>query len=80
MRHKINAAQELDYTDYLNARDTQNDVGVDIKNPTERLNIENVFNSIKRLNNIKRHFFVNKVDYMQQENKFSAINQILIIN
>ena len=42
-------------------------------------NIENVFNSIKRLNNIKRHFFVNKVDYMQQENKFSAINQILII-
>ena len=41
MRHKINAAQELDYTDYLNARDTQNDVGVDIKNPTERLNIEN---------------------------------------
>lgn len=42
-------------------------------------NIENVFNSIKKLNNIKRHFFVNKVDYMQQENKFSAINQILII-
>ena len=42
-------------------------------------NIENVFNSIKRLNNIKRHFFVNKVDYMQQENKFSLINQILII-
>ena len=42
-------------------------------------NIENVFNSIKKLNNIKRHFFVNKIDCMQQENKFSAINQILII-
>ena len=42
-------------------------------------NIENVFNSIKKLNNIKRHFFVNKIDCMQQENKFSLINQILII-
>lgn len=42
-------------------------------------NIENVFNSIKKLNNLKRHFFVNKIDCMQQENKFSLINQILII-
>lgn len=42
-------------------------------------NIENVFNSIKKLNNRKRHFFVNKIDYIQQENKFSLINQILII-
>ena len=42
-------------------------------------NIENVFNSIKKLNNLKRHFFVNKIDYIQQENKFSLINQILII-
>ena len=42
-------------------------------------NIENVFNSIKKLDNRKRHFFVNKIDYIQQENKFSLINQILII-
>ncbi|MDN5069450.1 hypothetical protein O8C76_00220 [Aliarcobacter butzleri] len=42
-------------------------------------NIENVFNSIKKLNNLKRHFFVNKIDYIQQENKSSPINQILII-
>ena len=42
--------------------------------------IENIFNSIKKLNNTtKRHFFVNKIDYIQQENKFSPINQILII-
>ena len=42
-------------------------------------NIENVFNSIKKLNNLKRHFFVNKIDYIQQENKSSPINQIFII-
>ena len=42
-------------------------------------NIENVFNSIKKLNNLKRHFFVKKIDYIQQENKYSLINQILII-
>ncbi|PUE65384.1 hypothetical protein [Arcobacter lacus] len=41
--------------------------------------IENIFNSIKKLNNRKRHFFVNKIDCMQQENKFSLINQILIV-
>ncbi|PRN00079.1 hypothetical protein [Aliarcobacter cryaerophilus] len=41
--------------------------------------IENILKSIKKLNNIKRHFFVNKIDCMQQENKFSLINQILII-
>lgn len=41
--------------------------------------IGNIFHSIKKLNNNKRCFFVNKIDYIQQENKFSLINQILII-
>lgn len=50
MRHKINATQEKDYTNYLAARDTENDIGVDIKNQTERLNLENIFKAnIKRL-------------------------------
>ena len=41
--------------------------------------IENILNSIKKLNNRKRHLFVNKIDYIQQENKSSPINQIFII-
>ncbi|WP_419673759.1 hypothetical protein ACN2C0_09380 [Aliarcobacter butzleri] len=43
------------------------------------VDMENVFNSIKKLNNRKRNLFVNKIDCMQQENKFSLINQILIV-
>lgn len=50
IRHKINAAQEQEYGKYLKARDTQNDVGVDIKNSTKRIDIENIFKAnIKRL-------------------------------
>lgn len=50
IRHKINSAQEENYGDYLKARDTQNDVGVDIKNLTDRINLENIFKAnIKRL-------------------------------
>lgn len=50
IRHKINSAQEENYGDYLKARDTQNDVGVDIKNSTDRINLENIFKAnIKRL-------------------------------
>ncbi len=50
IRHKINLTQDEDYTKYLNARDTQNDVGVDIKNSTQRIDIENIFKAnIKRL-------------------------------
>lgn len=50
IRHKINSAQEENYGDYLQARDTQNDVGVDIKNSTDRINLENIFKAnIKRL-------------------------------
>lgn len=50
IRHKISLAQDEDYSYYLKARDTQNDVGVDIKNSTQRLDIENIFKAnIKRL-------------------------------
>lgn len=50
IRHKINSAQEENYGDYLKARDTENDVGVDIKNSTDRINLENIFKAnIKRL-------------------------------
>jgi len=50
IRHKINSAQEGDYEGYLHARDTENDIGIDIKNPSERINIENIFKAnIKRL-------------------------------
>jgi len=50
MRHKISSAQEDDYEGFLHARDTENDIGVDIKNPSERINIENIFKAnIKRL-------------------------------
>lgn len=50
IRHKINSAQEEDYGKYLQSRDTENDVGVDIKNSDKRINIENIFKAnIKRL-------------------------------
>ena len=50
IRHKINLTQDEDYSTYLKARDTQNDVGVDIKNSTQRIDIENIFKAnIKRL-------------------------------
>lgn len=49
-RHQISTIQEKNYSDYLNARDTENDVGVNIKSVTERTNIETVFKAnIKRL-------------------------------
>lgn len=50
IRHKINLMQESDYEDYLYARDTQGDVGVDIANETNRVDVENIFKAnIKRL-------------------------------
>lgn len=50
IRHKINSVQENDYGNYLQSRDTENDVGIDIKNSNERNNIENIFKAnIKRL-------------------------------
>ncbi len=50
IRHKINHEQEKGYGKYLQARDTENDVGIDVKNLSERINIENIFKAnIKRL-------------------------------
>lgn len=50
MRHKINSVQEEDYGNYLQSRDTENDVGVNIKNSDERVDIESIFKAnIKRL-------------------------------
>ena len=41
--------------------------------------IESIFNSIKKLNNKRRYFFVNKIDLIYEQFQFSGINQILII-
>lgn len=50
IRHKINAIQEESYGSYLKSRDTENDIGVDIANPKDKTNIENIFKAnIKRL-------------------------------
>lgn len=49
IRHKISSVQDENYGKYLSARDTENDVGTDIKNSSERTNIENIFKA-----NIKR--------------------------
>lgn len=50
IRHELSNVQEKNYSEYLNARDTQNDVGINIKNPSERINLENIFKAnIKRL-------------------------------
>lgn len=50
IRNKISFAQDEDYSDFLSARDTENDVGVSIKNENKRINTENIFKAnIKRL-------------------------------
>lgn len=50
IRHKINSVQESCYDNYLQARDTENDVGIDIKNSDSRDDVENIFKAnIKRL-------------------------------
>lgn len=43
IRHSVTAECDKSYNDLLRARDTQNDVGVNISNPTERKSILNVF-------------------------------------
>ena len=43
------------------------------------VDMENVLNSIKKLNNKTRYFFVNKIDLIYEHFRFSEINQILII-
>lgn len=50
IRHRINAAQDEGYSGYLDARDTDNDVGIEIKNSDSRMDVENIFKAnIKRL-------------------------------
>lgn len=50
MRHGLNSLQDGDYEAYLTARDTENDIGVDIANSTKRMDIETIFKAnIKRL-------------------------------
>lgn len=50
IRHKLCGFQQKDYDKYLQARDTQGDVGVDISNPTKRADIQDIFKAnIKRL-------------------------------
>jgi len=50
IRHKLNSVQDEKYQEYLESRDTEGDIGVDIKNSTARNNIENIFKAnIKRL-------------------------------
>lgn len=55
IRHKLMSTQDENYESYLDARDTQNDVGLNINNPTQRINIENIFKAnIKRLQQASR--------------------------
>lgn len=50
IRHKLNSVQDENYQKYLGSRNTEGDIGVDIKNSTVRNNIENIFKAnIKRL-------------------------------
>ncbi len=50
IRHEICQESDSDYSLLLKARDSQNDVGAEIKNPTERKSLENIFRAnIKRL-------------------------------
>lgn len=55
IRHKLNNIEEKNYDTLLAARDTENDIGIDIKNPDKRTNIENIFKAnIKRLQQVLR--------------------------
>lgn len=50
LRHDINLVQDRDYQNLLNARDSDGDIGTDIKNPDKRCGIETIFKAnIKRL-------------------------------
>lgn len=50
LRHALSVIQDFDYDANLNARNTQEDVGSALKNPSQRLNIENIFKAnMKRL-------------------------------
>lgn len=50
LRHDINLVQDMDYQNLLSARDSDGDIGTDIKNPDKRCGIETIFKAnIKRL-------------------------------
>lgn len=50
MRHKICTTYDANYNSLLKSRDTINDTGVDINNPTKRFDLVNVFKAnIKRM-------------------------------
>jgi len=55
IRHQLNSAQELNYEKLLYSRDTENDIGISIKNPDKRSGIETIFKAnIKRLQQVLR--------------------------
>lgn len=74
IRHKINAVQDESYGNYLEARDTQNDVGVDIKNSDKRIDIENIFKAnIKRLQQALRTLAEYSVDNKENAALFEKL-------
>lgn len=73
-RHEISSVQEGNYEEYLHARDTVNDVGIDIQNPSERINIENIFKAnIKRLQQALRTLAEYSVDNAQNAAMFEKL-------
>lgn len=70
IRHKINSVQEQNYGNYLEARDTENDVGVEIKNSDKRIDVENIFKAnIKRLQQSLRTL----AEYSVENNENTAL-------
>lgn len=74
IRHKINKIQDESYGNYLEARDTENDVGVDIKNTDNRIDIENIFKAnIKRLQQALRTLAEYSVDNKENAALFEKL-------
>lgn len=74
IRHKLNSMQEENYEKYLQSRDTENDIGVDIKNSTQRINIANIFKAnIKRLQQALRTLAEYSVENAKQAETFEKL-------
>lgn len=74
IRHKINAIQDEGYGNYLEARDTENDVGVDIKNNANRIDMENIFKAnIKRLQQALRTLAEYSIDNKENSAVFEKL-------
>jgi thiamine-phosphate pyrophosphorylase len=70
IRHKINKVQDEGYGNYLDARDTENDIGIDIKNSDKRIDVENIFKAnIKRLQQALRTL----AEYSVENNEHAAL-------